>query len=132
MLKSAAAKKNMHDKMLSHRPSNRKEWALMNKIREVPDIIAKRVASIELRRAFLEGQNVRNNAAEKTRLMNILNSGRVPMLTDRQYRTNLAMRDQAFTERIQQIDDNPANRTYLQRNPVIRPIIGAQPQMYLA
>ena len=132
MLKSAAAKKNMHDKMLSHRPTNRKESALMNKIREVPDIVAKRVASIELRRAFLEGQNVRNNAAEKTRLINILNSGRVPMLTDRQYRRNLAIRDQAFNERIQQIDDNPANRTYLQRNPVIRPIIGAQPQMYLA
>ena len=82
MLKSATAKKNMHDRMLSHRPTNRKEWALMNKIREVPDIIAKRVASTELRRAFLEGQNARNNAAEKTRLLNILSRGRVPWLTD--------------------------------------------------
>jgi hypothetical protein len=132
MLKSATAKKNKHDRMYRHRPTNSKEWALMNQIKQVPDIISKRIANIELRRNFLEGQNIRNNASEKMRLQNIYQNGRVPWLRDGRFRNITPVERQAFEDRVAQIDANPANRPYIRQNPIFRPIIGAQPPMYLA
>ena len=69
MLKSATAKKNQHDQALKRRPTNVHDWRLMNQLKQVPSIIERRIANIELRRKFLEGQSIRNNAAEKERLM---------------------------------------------------------------
>jgi hypothetical protein len=116
MLKSAASKKYHHNKALKHRPTNEKDWRLMNQAKQAPDIYNKRVANMELRRLFLEGQNIRNNASEKQRLTNILNNHNVNNLQAGRYRNRIA-----------QIDGNPANRSYLQQNPILAPIIGAQP-----
>jgi len=132
MLKSAAAKKYKHDKMLRNRPTNRKEWALMNQLQQVPDIISRRIANIEFRRPFLEGQNIRNNANEKYRLQNIMQVRRVPHLRDGQFRATTNVEQQAFADRIAQLDANPANRPFIRQNPIFRPIIGPQPQMFLA
>ena len=115
MLKAAAAaKKHQHNKALRHRPTNEKDFRLMKK--QAPDIYNKRVANMELRRLFLEGQNIRNNASEKARLQAILDNHNVNAFLDGRYRN-----------RITELTGNPANRSYYQRNPIFAPILGAQP-----
>jgi len=85
---------------------------------------------MDLRRMFLEGQNIRNNANEKQRLQTILNTNSVPQLIDGRYnfRRPSPVEAQAFTDRVAQLDANPANRTYSQQNPIFHPIIGDQPR----
>jgi hypothetical protein len=128
MLKSIAAKKYHHNSSLKRQPTNKHEWRLMNQINQVPDLINKRVANIELRRMFLEGQNARNNAGEKTRIEGILKEHRAYQLRDGRAMNLSRVQRQALEDRVQQIDRNPANRSYLMRNPVLRPIIGEQPR----
>jgi hypothetical protein len=131
MLKSAAAMKYHHNKSLKNRPTNAHDWRLMNQIKQTPDIINKRVANIELRRMFLEGQNVRNNANEKMRLQNILAHHNVPWMRSGRFRTPSNVEEQAFRDCVQQLDANPANRSHLQQHPIFQPIIGKQPQYVL-
>ena len=126
MLK-AAVRKQMHDKALKHKPTNEKEWRLMNQLKQAPDIYNKRVANMELRRLFLEGQNIRNNASEKQRLQAILNNHNIPNLQDGRYRRASPVERQILEDRIAQFNRNPANRFYSQQNPIFAPIIGAQP-----
>ena len=116
MLKAAAAKKHQHNKALRHRPTNEKNFRLMNQMKKAPAIYNKRVADMELRRLFLEGQNIRNNASEKARLQAILDNHNVNAFQAGRYRN-----------RITELTGNPANRSYYQRNPIFAPIIGAQP-----
>jgi hypothetical protein len=130
MLKSAAAKKYHHNKALRSRPTNEHDWRLMNQINQVPDIVNKRVANIELRRLFLEGQNVRNNTSEKMRLQNSLAHHHVTWMRDGRFRRTGAVEEQAFAQRVAQLDQNPAHRSYLRQNPVFQPIIGAQPHYF--
>jgi len=132
MLKSAAAKKQAHDEALNRRPTNEHDWRLMNQIRQAPNIIERRIASIELRRKFLEGQNIRNNANEKERLMAYRANHHVDQMLQGRAREIAQVKDQALAERVAQLDANPANRTYMQRNPTFRPIIGEQPRYFLA
>jgi hypothetical protein len=127
MLKAAAAKKQQHDKALKHKPTNEKDWKLMNQINQAPNIYNKRVANMELRRLFLEGKNIRNNASEKQRLQGILNSHNISYLQAGRYRRPSRVERQAFEDRVAQLDRNPANRSYSQQNPTMAPIIGAQP-----
>jgi hypothetical protein len=62
MLKAAASQRYKHDKALKHKPSNMKDWQHANQLKKLPDIISKRIANMELRRQFLEGQNIRNRS----------------------------------------------------------------------
>ena len=133
MLKSATAKKNAHHKALKHRPTNEHDWRLMNQLKQVPSIIARRIANIELRRKFLEGQNIRNNAYEKERLMGYRAEHRVDHMLQGRCRQIAQVRDQALADRVAQLDANPANRPYMQQNPTFRqPIIGEQARYFLA
>jgi len=131
MLKSAAAKKYHHNKSLKNRPTNEHDWRLMNQMKQTPDIINKRVANTELRRMFLEGQNVRNNVNEKMRLQHILANHTIPELRSGRFRRQSNVEEQAFRDRVQQLDANPANRSHLQQHPIFQPIIGKQPQYFL-
>ena len=130
MLKSAASKKHQHHRSLKRQPRNEHEWRLMNQLKQVPDIMSKRVANMELRRLFLEWQSIRNNASEKQRLQTILPTHSVPQLIDGRYRFRQPsqVEAQAFAQRVAQLDANPANRSYYQQNPIFRPIIGEQPR----
>ena len=133
MLKSATAKKKHHDKALKRRPTNEHDWRLMNQLKQVPSIIERRIANIELRRKFLEGQNIRNNAAEKERLMAYRANHRVHQMLQGRARQMAQVRDQALADRVAQLDANPANRPYYQMNPTFQqPIIGEQPRYFLA
>ena len=106
----------------------------MTQVNQAGDIWNKRVANMELRRLFLEGQAIRNNANEKQRLQTILNTNSVPQLIDGRYRFRQpsAVEVQAFADRVAQLDANPANRSYYQQNPIFRPIIGEQPRYMFA
>ena len=130
MIKSAASKKHHHHRSLKRHPTNEHDFRLRNQIHQVPDIINKRIANKNIRRMFLEGQNMRNNANEKQRLQTILNTNSVPQLSDGRYnfRRPTQVEAQAFTDRVAQIDANPANRPFSHQNPVLRPIIGDQPR----
>jgi hypothetical protein len=131
MLKSAAGKKSKHSS--KRKISNEKEFSLMNQLKQVPDIIERRVASIELRRKFLEGQNIRNNASEKQRLMNYRLNHRADLMLGGRAGQLARVRDQALADRVAQLDENPANRPFLQQNPIFRqPLIGEQPRYFLA
>jgi hypothetical protein len=127
MLKAAAAKKQHHNKALRHKPSNEKDWRMMNQMNQAPSIYNKRVASMELRRLFMEGQNIRNNASEKQRLQSILDSHNIPHLQTGRYRRPSQVEAQAFQDRIVQLNRNPSNRFHSAQNPIFAPIIGAQP-----
>ena len=130
MLKAAASKKHQHHRSLKRHPTNEHDFRLRNQIHQAPDIINRRIANMDLRRMFLEGQNIRNNANEKERLQTILNTNSVPQLIDGRYRFRRPshVETQAFTDRVTQIDANPANRAFSQQNPVLRPVIGDQPR----
>jgi phage terminase Nu1 subunit (DNA packaging protein) len=133
MLKSAAAKKKRHDSNERKRPTNQHEWRIKNQVKQAPELIKNRIASMELRRAFLEGQNIRNNASEKMRLQGILQQNRVPTLLDGRYRHLHPEEVAALQQRITHLDNNPGNKSYLTHNPVFpEPIIGAQPHYYFA
>ena len=118
MLKSAAAKKYHHNKSLKNRPTNEHDWRLMNQIKQTPDIINTRVDNTELRRMFLEGQNVRNNANEKTRLQTVLAHHNIPEMCSGRLRRPSNVEEQAFRDRVPQLDANPANRSHLQQRPI--------------
>ena len=131
MLKTAAAftsKKGKHKRKIT----NEKYWSHQNQLKQVPDIIERRVASIEMRRKFLEGQNIRNNASEKQMLMNYRAHHNVDPLLRGRARHLAQVRNQALADRVAQIDENPANRPYMQMNPMFRqPLIGDQPRCFL-
>ena len=130
MLKSAAAKKSKHTSKRDMTMDT--EFSYMSQLKQVPDIMERRVASIEMRRKFLEGQNIRNNASEKTRLMNYrLNHNADVMLGGRA--AQLAqVTHQALDRIIAQIDANPANRPYMQQHPLFgQQLIGDQPRYFL-
>jgi len=127
MLKQAASKKS-HKK----HPTSDRDWKCLNQLRQTPDIIEKRVANIEMRRKFLEGQNIRNNASEKQKLMNYRIHHNVDQMLQGRARDLARVRDQALADRIAQIDANPSNRSYMQMNPMFaQPLIGEQPRYFL-
>ena len=120
MLKAAASQRYKHDKALKHKPSNMKDWQHANQLKKLPDIISKRIANMELRRQFLEGQSIRNRANEKMRLQNnLLEHHRVPDLMA-----------QRFRARVRELDENPANRAFIEQHRIMQPIIGRQPSYY--
>ena len=127
MLKQAAAKKSN-----KRHPTSDRHFKYLNQLKQVPDIIEKRVANIEMRRKFLEGQNIRNNASEKQKLMNYREHHRVDQMLHARARNLAQVRDQALADRVAQIDANPTNRSYMQMNPMFRqPLIGEQPRYFL-
>jgi len=130
MLQSAAAKNYRRNYNLKRRPTNEHEWRIMNQVKQAPQLIQNRIASTELRRTFLEGQNVRNNESEKRRLQGMLDQSRYNALN--RGRFQLRPRDAAALQaRIAHIDENPANRDFNHMNPAFaRPIIGAQPRYH--
>jgi hypothetical protein len=129
MIASYKAHKKKHDNSLKRHPTMKHEQRIMNQVNDVPDIINKRVANMELRRLFLEGQNIRNSASEKQRLNSILAEHSVPMLPGGRFRPGLNnVMQQALADRVTQLDDNPANRPFVKQHPTFRPIIGEQPR----
>jgi len=130
MLTAAAAKKGKHSS--KRKITNEKYWSHQNQLKQVLDIIERRVASIEMRRKFLEGQNIRNNASEKQKLMNYRIHHNVDQMLQGRARDLARVRDQALADRIAQIDANPSNRSYMQMNPMFaQPLIGEQPRYFL-
>lgn len=133
MLKSAAAKKRRHDSIERKRPTNQREWKIMNQVNQAPEIIKNRIANMELRRAFLEGQNIRNSESEKMRLRGILERSRVPTLMAGRFRGLHPQERAAMLGRIMHLDNNPGNRPYIAQHPAFtNPIIGSQPRLYFA
>ena len=131
--KECSSKEKQHDINERKRPNNQREWKIKNMIKQAPEIINNRIASMELRRAFLEGQSIRNNASEKMRLQGILQQNRVPSLLDGRYRHLQPSEVAALQQRIAHLDSNPGNKSYLTHSPVFNePIIGAQPKYYFA
>jgi len=120
MLKSAAAKKRRHDSNERKRPTNQHEWRIINQVKQAPELINNRIASMELRRAFLEGQNVRNNAGEKQRLQAILAQNRVPTLLDGRYRHLTQHEIEELEGRIAHLNRNPGNKSYLTHTPSVQ------------
>jgi len=130
MLKAAAAATG--SKKHKRKMTSDKYFNYQNQLKQVPDIIERRVASIEMRRKFLEGQNIRNNASEKQRLINYRANHQADHLLAGRPRQLARVRDQAIADRVAQLDANPANRPYLQMNPIFeRPLIGEQPRYFL-
>ena len=130
MLKAAAA--TTGSKKHKRKMTSDKYFNYQNQLKQVPDIIERRVASIEMRRKFLEGQNIRNNASEKQRLINYRENHQSDRLLDGRARQLARVRDQAIADRVAQLDANPANRPYVQMNPIFeRPLIGEQPRYFL-
>ena len=128
MLKAAAGGKKHKRKMMS----NDKYFKYQNQLKQVPDIIERRVASIEMRRRFLEAQNIRNNANEKQRLINYREAHQADRLLGGRAGQLARVRDQAIADRVAQLDANPGNRPYIQMNPMFdRPLIGEQPRYFL-
>lgn len=127
MLKAAAAGKKHKRKMTSDKYFN-----YQNQLKQVPDIMERRVASIEMRRKFLEGQNIRNNSSEKQRLINYRENHQADRLLGGRAGQLARVRDQAIADRVAQLDANPGNRPYMQMNPMFdRPLIGEQPRYFL-
>ena len=130
MLKSAAAKKSKHSS--KRKITMEKEFSHMNQLKQVPDIMERRVASIEMRRTLLEGQNIRNNASEKTRLMNFRANHNADTIGFGRAAGLARVVHQAVDDRIAQIDANPANRPYMQQHPLFaQQLIGEQPRYFM-
>ena len=124
--------KSLHDKMLSRKPSNRKDWQLKNQWMQSPELLKNRIASLELRRQFLEGQNKRNNENEKMRLFNIRANYSIPWLNAGRYRPLAQNEIALITNRMVELKRNPANRPLLDQKDrqLLDPIIGNQPTYF--
>jgi len=128
MLKAAAAAGKKHKRKMT----SDKYFNYQNQLKQAPDIMERRVASIEMRRKFLEGQNIRNNSSEKQRLINYRENHQADNFLTGRARHLARVRDQAIADRVAQLDANPGNRPYMQMNPMFdRPLIGEQPRYFL-